>query len=1111
MPNRDMRDVNTSADEGYDRREFLGQLVGAGAAISVPAGAATERVLAGSTDATQSVVSPNGDAQVTFKLVDGTPYYNISYKGTQPLNDSTLGFEFANQENLDDGFEVTGTTTDSADTTWQPVWGEQSSVRDNYEELTVGLRHAATGRNLNLTFRAYDDGVAFRYTIPENSGVGDFAVTQENTGFDFAGDYTSWWIANNWNNYEYLYNEDPLSQISGEGDGNGNHDRKSTVDGVNTPFTMRVASDCYMSIHEANLTDWAGMTVTRWNGRATRFESDLVPLPDGTRVKGSAPHASPWRVFMLGETPGDLLESDIVLNLNDPCAYSDTSWIEPQKYCGVWWELHIGKSTWAPGPDVGANTENVKDYIDFASEHGIPNVMAEGWNTGWGDGDNAPADEDGPFNWEDMNFTETHSQFDWQEVTDYATNNGVHFMAHNETGSNVKDHDQYSYEGQLHDAFSMYQSAGVEAIKSGYVNENGVLMDASETRYNHHCQAMVNHYQKVVETAAEYGIMVNAHEPIKPTGKRRTYPNFMSREGVSGMEYQNFRGQGNPPEHTPELAFTRMLAGPTDYNTGLFDLTYRAYKDTRVHNTRARELAQLVVFHSGVQMVTDRPVNYDYDLEAFQFVKDVPVDWDETKVLAGDIGQHVSIARRDGDDWWVGSAVADPDRLRLPLDFLDSGTYDAHVYQDGYKARTYGYESAVEVRHFEIEDTDSLVADLPEGGGQAVHLTPATGNEDPVPGHYETYSSASYGEPGHDATEFNIVSTGQDVWTGADDYTAVYEADAVGTDGRVRVEVPYQEDTDGWAKSGIVVRNDVTAAGSSTGYVGLFVTPNNGVQLAWDSDDDGYLDTGTQASGVSAGVRLRLDRSGSDFTGYYSTDGGSTWTQVGTCTVGSAASAQDAAMVHCSHSDARGVATFADFRVDDRIPMTRPVPSQYETFATNAAEFGLDQNGTDLHVNAAGEDMWTGADAYGALVDRDAVGTDDWVEVQLKGQEDTDGWAKSGIMIRNDATDPGSATGYVALHATPQNGVQFAWDADGDGHLDTDARASNTYQPVWLAIEKSGTTFTAYYTKDKSDGDWTQIGSVDLGSAASTQDAAMFTCSHASGEGIAEFANFGVY
>jgi hypothetical protein len=1107
--NNFMRDSDSlsRASGAVTRRNFLRNLVGTGVAISVPASAATEPVLAGSTDTSQRVTSPNGNAEITFKLIGGEPFYNVAYNGKQPISDSTLGFEFANQPDLDSDFTITGTTRDSSDTTWQPVWGEQSLIRDHYNEVTIGLKHTPTDRNLNLTFRAYDDGVAFRYTLPESSGVGEFAITQENTGFDFSGDYSTWWIPNNWNSYEYLYTNSPLSQISGEGDGNSNHDRKSTVDGVNTPVTMQVDSDLYMSIHEANLTDWAGMTITRWNGKSTRFESDLVPLPTGIRVEGVEPHASPWRTFIFGTKPADLLESDLILNLNEPVTYRDTSWIEPQKYCGVWWELHIGKSTWAPGPDVGANTSNVKEYIDFASKHGIPNVMAEGWNSGWGNGDNNT--EDGPFNWEDMIFTETHDRFDFTEVTDYANSNGVSFMAHNETGSNVADHDQYSYERQLQDAFQMYQDAGINAVKTGYVNEDGVLIDSSETRYNHHCQAMVNHYQKVVKTAAEYELMINAHEPIKPTGKQRTYPNFMSREGVSGMEYQNFRGQGNPPEHTPELAFTRMLAGPIDYNTGLFNLTYREYKDTRVHNTRARELAQLVIFHSGVQMVTDRPINYDYDLEAFQFVKDVPVNWDETRVLKGKIGQHVTTARRDGDNWWIGTAVADAERLRIELDFLDSGTYDAHVYQDGYKATTYGYESAVEVRHFEIEDTDSLVAELPEGGGQAVHLRPSTGSESPVPGHYDTYSSASVGKPGYDGTEFNIISTGQDMWDSTDEYTAIYEPDAVGPNSQVELTVPYQENTDEWAKSGIIIRNDVTGAGSSPGYVALVVTPGNGVQFAWDADGDGFLDSESRIADITADVHLRLERSGNDFIGSYSNDGGTTWAQIGSATVDSTASTQDAAMVHCSHVDTQGVASFSDFRINDRIPLTLPVPNEYETFATNDAEFGLNQNGTDFHLNAAGDDMWTGADAYGAVIDRNAVGTNSRIEVQIKGQEDTHEWAKSGIMIRNDVMASGSSKGYVALHVTPQNGIQFAWDADGDGYLDSEVRVSTIYQPVWLALEKSNTTFTAYYSKDKKT--WKEISSVNAGSATKIQDAAIFTCSHTTEMGIAEFANFGVY
>ncbi|MFC7248841.1 glycoside hydrolase family 97 catalytic domain-containing protein [Halomicroarcula sp. GCM10025324] len=1071
------------------------------ASTPVPTSAVTELVVDGSTASEQSVSSPSGDATITFELVDGRPFYSVSYRGRTPVAPSTLGFEFAHQPDLLEGFEVTGAERTTSDTIWEPVWGEHASIRDHYNELTVGLEHAS-GQHLNLTFRAYDDGVAFRYVIPSDAGMDGFTVTAERTGFDFAGDFSTWWIPNNWNNYEYVYQNTPLSEA---GYDYGNHDKTSDVDGMNTPLTMRVDDDCYMAIHEAALTDWAEMTLTRYHDQPTRFESDLVPYPDYVRrVVGVAPHASPWRTFTFGERPGDLLESTLTLNLNEPCAYEDTDWIEPQKYCGVWWEIHIGKTTWEPGPNVGATTENVKEYIDFAAEHGIENVFAEGWNSGWGDGDNKP--DDGPFGWEDMLFTETHDRFDFEGVTEYATEQGVSFMAHNETGSNVAGLDRFSYESQLEDAFQLYAEAGIRAVKTGYVNEDGVYMDDSGVRYHHHSQPVINHYDHVVRTAAKYHLMINNHEPVKPTGKRRTYPNFMTREGVSGMEYQNFRGGGNPPSHTPSLAFTRMLAGPVDYNTGIFNLTYREYTGTRVNNTRARELAQLVIFHSGLQMVTDRPENYDFDREAFEFVKAVPVDWDETRVLTGDIGQHVTIARRSGEDWWLGTAVADPEWVPIELDFL-SGTYDAHVYQDGYKATTYGYESAVDVQHFEIEGGDTLWAPLPHGGGQAVHLTPATGDLRPIPGHYETFSSAPEHDVAYDAAEFTIETAGEGLWGGTDDYTVVYEPDAVGPDGRVEAAVTSQAGTDPAARSGVVLRNDVTGTGESLGYVALVVTPDLGVHLQWDGNDDGHIDRAVGAFG-STPVRLRLERDGATFEGLYSTDGGTTWDSVGTCTVESAAERQDAALVHSASTAEGGRATFDDFRVDDRIPMTRPLPDGLTAFDTSGAEFGLDQNGETLHINAAGRDVWTDDDEYGAIVDPDSLADGGSVVARVTGQEDSHDWAKAGIMVRNDATDAGRSGGYAALSVTPFNGLQFAWDADGDGYLDSDERDAETYAPLWLRIERDGATFTGSYSKDGED--WTALGSVELTDADPRQDAAVFTCSHTNSKGIAEFDEFTV-
>lgn len=714
MAHNSEKEPQSTNGSRLQRREFL-TATGVLAAGLTPniATANTTPIQNNHTSSNHVVASPDGQLEIEFALETGTPTYSVLCGNRTLVNRSSLGFEFADADPLHDNLTVTGVRRKTEDTTWNPVWGATNEVRNRYNELAVGLTEAdGSKRALTLLFRAYNDGVAFRYVFPKQENFGPFAITNERTTFRFADDYTCWWIPDNYESYEDLYTESPLSEIT------PSPDVGAEVDGVNTPLTMKVSDDLYMSLHEADLTDYAGMTATRIDDHPTEFESTLVPLPDGTKVKAEIPHASPWRTLTIGERPGDLVESDLILNLNNPSEIDDTSWINPGKYMGIWWEMHIGKSTWAPGPDVGATTENAKRFIDFASEYGIESLLVEGWNIGW---------EHGFDQWSNppytFDFIESIKQYDLEEVVEYGKRQDppVDIVIHNETGGGVAN-----YEAQLEEAYSYYEDLGISAAKLGYVSADGLQLE--DDVYAHHSQAMVNHYDYVTQKAAEHGIMLNVHEPIKPTGKRRTWPNLMTREGVRGLEYENANPRGNPPDHTLIVPFTRMLGGPVDYNQGIFDIQHPEYGgDTRVHNTRARQLALYLIMFSGLQMAADLPENYD-DLDEFEFVENVPATWDETKVVNGEIGQYVTFARRNGDEWYVGSGTDEtPRMLDVPLDFLDADgrPYVATIYTDGADADFDTNPTSVEIDEVVVESGDTLSASMIEGGGQAVRLSPA--------------------------------------------------------------------------------------------------------------------------------------------------------------------------------------------------------------------------------------------------------------------------------------------------------------------------------------------------------------------------------------------------
>jgi len=636
---------------------------------------------------TAAATSPDGRLAIMLSLEDGIPRYSVARDGRPIVVPSVIGFRFADGEPMSRGFETMRSTTRSIDETWTPVWGTDEAVNDRCTETVVQLVKPS-GRELIITLRAYDDGVAFRSEMPSAEGFSDYELIAEETEFRFAGDHTAWWIKADYDSYEHLWNETPLSEL----------------DAANTPVTMRTEHGLHLSVHEANLTRYAGMTLRRSDERELALSCELVPWPDGVKVRGAAPLVTPWRTIQVGESAGALIESHLIENLNEPCAIQDTSWIRPMKYVGIWWGMHITKETWHDGPRHGATNENVRRTIDFASKHGIGGVLVEGWNTGWDKWGAQGA----------YDFVTPYPDFDLPALAAYAEKKGVELIGHHETGGDVP-----TYERQIDAAFELYRSNGIHAVKTGYA---GGIYPRGQ---HHHGQWMVEHYRMVVEKAAEYGIMLDVHEPIKPTGIRRTWPNMMTREGVRGMEY-NAWSEGNPPEHTTILPFTRMLAGPLDYTPGIFDVMFNDYKpNNRVYTTIAKQLALFVVLYSPVQMAADLIENYE-DHPMFRFIRLVPCDWDETRVIDGAIGDHVTIARRQGMNWYVGSITDENARtVEVALDFLgEDRPYSVTIYRDAPTAHWETNPTAYEIIGESMSPGDTLTLELAPGGGAAVTLSP---------------------------------------------------------------------------------------------------------------------------------------------------------------------------------------------------------------------------------------------------------------------------------------------------------------------------------------------------------------------------------------------------
>ena len=669
-------------------------VLGAAAALVVAAPALAQA------KGTATASSPGGVVSVEVSTDgDGRALYAVSRNGKPVIAPSRLGFLFTDVAKIDRRLEITGTETRDFDDTWTQPWGEWTSIRNHYRELKVHLRETtALARVFSVTFRIYDDGVGFRYEFPQQPNMAKTNIAEELTEFAFAQDGTAWWKpAFLWNREEYLYNKTALSAVSN----------------ADTPVTIKLSDGTHVALHEAALVDFSGMAVSRTEG--TTLRAALHPGAGRPKVEKTGAWNTPWRTLIIADNAPGIYHSHLMLNLNEPNKLGDMSWFKPGKFAGVWWNMIKGEWTWARGPKHGATNENVKRYIDFAAANGIPQVLVEGWNVGW--------DGDWFGNGNDMDFAQPTEDFDAKMLAAYARKKGVRLIGHHETGGAASH-----YEQQFDKAFKFAADHGYMVVKTGYVTDAGQIerVDPDGTKYRewHQGQWMSNHFIRVAEAAAKYKIAFDSHEPIKGTGLQRTYPNWVAREGMRGMEYNAWPGK-NPPEHEANLVFTRMLEGPMDFTPGVLSL--KGSDDSNILSTIAKQLALYVVIYSPVQMVADTPENYAKYPGPMKFIRDVPTDWSETRVLNGEIGDFATIARkqRGGEDWYLG-AVGDEEArsVSFKLDFLSPGAkYVAEIYRDGDDAdyRTDKRHSIV-IEQRRVSSADEMSLRLAPGGGAAVRF-----------------------------------------------------------------------------------------------------------------------------------------------------------------------------------------------------------------------------------------------------------------------------------------------------------------------------------------------------------------------------------------------------
>ncbi len=668
-----------------------------------------------------SIPSPSKNIQLDFFIhEEGTPAYTITYKDQTVIDTSTLGFDFKDAPPMGKGLQIVDSQSSTVFEEWEMPWGEQRMVENHFNELVVNLQEIeAPNRLLNLHFKVYDDGLGFRYEFPKQENWQEAIILDEHTEFKLKGDHTCWWIPGDWDIYEHLYNTTKFSEI----DAISKRDHPNLAqthipeNAVNTPVTMKTSNGLHLSFHEANLTNYSGMTL-KVDKEKLSMVSELVGSEiTGYKAKVSLPFQTPWRTLQISEKAGDLIDSKLIVNLNEPNKLEDISWFEPTKYVGIWWEMHLGKSSWdrASGKH-GATTQNAKRFIDFAANNNIGGVLVEGWNTGWEHWIGFE-DREGVFD-----FVTPYKDYNLQEVVSYGKEKGVDIIMHHETSSAPR-----TYEQQMNAAYKLMQDLGIHTVKTGYV---GKIIPKGEY---HHGQWMANHYRKALKTAAKYQVAINAHEPIKATGIRRTYPNAVSREGLRGQEFNAWASDGgNPTEHLTIVPFTRMLAGPIDFTPGVFNIKLDPYKsENQINTTLAQQLALYVVLYSPVQMACDLPEYYEEGKHpAFQFIKDVGIDWETSKTLNGEVGEYVTIARqeRDKDRWFLGSVTnEDARKLEVKLDFLEADKkYLATLYLDGDDAHWNDNPIDYKIEKYIVDNNNTLNLQLAAGGGAAISFVAAS-------------------------------------------------------------------------------------------------------------------------------------------------------------------------------------------------------------------------------------------------------------------------------------------------------------------------------------------------------------------------------------------------
>ncbi|MBL7737820.1 MAG: glycoside hydrolase family 97 protein [Chitinophagaceae bacterium] len=676
--------------------------------------------------------SPDGNLQLEINSRDnGDLGYRVFYKGKTVIAPSGLGFRLNVPDVSLSKFTLVAADSSAVDETWKPVWGEQSSIRNNYKQLSVKLADkSGSGIILHIIFRVFNDGVGFRYAFPKQDKLNHFIVGEERTQFGMSGDHKAFWIPGDYDTNEYGYYTSNLSQADASGGGFAQEIHAKTFfdkNAVQTPLMMKSNDGLYINIHEAALVNYPAMNLVL-DKSSFIFNAHLVPDAEGNRAYLQTPTVTPWRTIVISDKATDILASRLILNLNEPSAIEDPSWIKPQKMVGVWWEMHVGKSSWdysggqvgsqqAAKVPHGANTANVKKYIDFASKHGIEGVLVEGWNTGW---------EDWFGQWKEdvFDFVTPYPDFDVNELSAYARSKGVKIIMHHETSASVTN-----YERWMDTAYRFMKKYGYDAVKTGYV---GRIIPRGE---HHDGQWMVRHYERVTKKLAGYQLMVDMHEPVRPTGLHRTYPNFLACEAARGNEF-NAWSVGNMPDHETILPFTRLMGGPMDYTPGIFKIKmsyYNPEKKEQVHTTLAKQLALYVTMYSPLQMAADLPENYEAKMDAFQFIKDVAVDWDDTKVLDAEPGDYIIMARKakGKESWFIGAITDEMARnFVTSLDFLDAGKkYVATIYRDADNASWNDNPEAYVIEKFIVDNKAKLKLKLAPGGGTAVSLMPATAEE----------------------------------------------------------------------------------------------------------------------------------------------------------------------------------------------------------------------------------------------------------------------------------------------------------------------------------------------------------------------------------------------